>query len=407
VVIEAVDLLLVRLREERERQVAEVGPVGEVELLRCVVPHPFQSGLHFFDDLYTRNVTLIAISHSMNDTLLSNAKQVQDLLSSLQIHPNQATSLRAEYSKAITAAHREDASHSQTLSTLEHLRLQSSDLRLHLTSLGADHTSPHADRYAQLQSDVECLRAAASHSAREVVELETRLHLARDTLARSVGDADAYRAELQDSVAGFGSYDREIADLRARNRAERAARAALGRDVDALRSAADGGRARSLAAQERLAVLRGDLSELASASVWNEEDGDKDNCWKGDGSLLSFLFTLRNPHRVPPRKSALRAERKQRAISCDSACGPQFGDCIGIYDNGNRVHFTCIGTLDDDDGVYANDTACGNFLTGALNFTVKEIEVFEIADSTALPADVEKCVNGHLFQERARGARAG
>jgi hypothetical protein len=30
--------------------------------------------------------------------------------------------------------------------------------------------------------------------------------------------------------------------------------------------------------------------------------------------------------------------------------------------------------------VYANDTTFGDFLTGAENFTVKEIEVFAIAD---------------------------
>jgi hypothetical protein len=56
--------------------------------------------------------------------------------------------------------------------------------------------------------------------------------------------------------------------------------------------------------------------------------------------------------------------------------------------------------------VYANDTAFKDFLTGAQCFTVKEIEVFEIADETALPADVEKCANGCLFRERARDAGA-
>jgi hypothetical protein len=32
------------------------------------------------------------------------------------------------------------------------------------------------------------------------------------------------------------------------------------------------------------------------------------------------------------------------------------------------------------DSAYANDTAFADFLTGAEKFTVKEIEVFEIAD---------------------------
>jgi hypothetical protein len=37
----------------------------------------------------------------------------------------------------------------------------------------------------------------------------------------------------------------------------------------------------------------------------------ENNCgYKGDDSLRSFLFTLRNPHGVPPRKFALKAEEK-------------------------------------------------------------------------------------------------
>jgi hypothetical protein len=32
---------------------------------------------------------------------------------------------------------------------------------------------------------------------------------------------------------------------------------------------------------------------------------------------------------------------------------------------------------------------------------MKEVAIVEIADSTALPADLEKCVNGYLLQEMA------
>jgi hypothetical protein len=52
--------------------------------------------------------------------------------------------------------------------------------------------------------------------------------------------------------------------------------------------------------------------------VWNGKSEDENNCVKGDESLRSFLFTLRNPRGVPPRKFALREGRKQRAIFCDS-----------------------------------------------------------------------------------------
>jgi hypothetical protein len=102
--------------------------------------------------------------------------------------------------------------------------------------------------------------------------------------------------------------------------------------------------------------------------------------YEGDDSLRSFLFTLRNPHCVPPRKFALKAERKQFAIYCNSAYCAAFGH-ITVSDNCNakRNRVTRIGTHWRN-STYANDTAFEYFLTGAEYFTVKEIEVFEIAD---------------------------
>jgi hypothetical protein len=104
--------------------------------------------------------------------------------------------------------------------------------------------------------------------------------------------------------------------------------------------------------------------------------------WKVNNSLRSFLFTLRNPHGVPPRKFALRAEERQKAIYCDATCCAVFGTgCdMYVYDNcsANRNSRTCTATHWGD-RVYANDTTFGDFLTGTEKFTVKEIEVFEIA----------------------------
>jgi hypothetical protein len=59
----------------------------------------------------------------------------------------------------------------------------------------------------------------------------------------------------------------------------------------------------------------------------------------------------------------------------------QFYGCIVVYDNCNsdRDSYTRIGTHWRN-CTYANDTAFEDFLTGAQKFTVKEIEVFEIAD---------------------------
>jgi hypothetical protein len=43
---------------------------------------------------------------------------------------------------------------------------------------------------------------------------------------------------------------------------------------------------------------------------------------KGEESLRSLLFTLKNLRDVPARKFALRVKEKQYAIYCDSECDP-------------------------------------------------------------------------------------
>jgi hypothetical protein len=108
---------------------------------------------------------------------------------------------------------------------------------------------------------------------------------------------------------------------------------------------------------------------------WESHDDGK---YKGDNSLRSFLFTLRNPRGVPARKFALKAEEKQEAICCYGAWGPEFGvGCIWVSDNCNEnrdSHTRCFGTT------YDSGRQEVDFLTGAEEFSVKEIEVFEIAD---------------------------
>jgi hypothetical protein len=99
---------------------------------------------------------------------------------------------------------------------------------------------------------------------------------------------------------------------------------------------------------------------------------------KADESLKSFLFTLRNPHNIPARRFALKAEQTNWAIACSSIRGPDFGD-FRIYENCNAYPDSfayLFGTH------YTNDTGLDGetFLTGAGRFKVKEIEVFEITD---------------------------
>jgi hypothetical protein len=114
---------------------------------------------------------------------------------------------------------------------------------------------------------------------------------------------------------------------------------------------------------------------------WESRDWDKkalgwDNRGKSDASLKSFLFTLKNPHNFPARKFGLKV--KSRAIFCDSSRGPHFSD-IGVSDNCNAN--TDSFTYHFGYG-YANDTGLDRrtFFTGSREFTVKEIEIFEITD---------------------------
>jgi hypothetical protein len=105
---------------------------------------------------------------------------------------------------------------------------------------------------------------------------------------------------------------------------------------------------------------------------------DSSSKYKADPSLKSFLFTLKNPHNVPARRFALKAERKHETIGCSSDWGPCFGD-IGVSDmcNTNTHSFTC-----NFGESYTNDTGLDGktFFTPSKNFQGKEIEVFEIKD---------------------------
>jgi hypothetical protein len=77
---------------------------------------------------------------------------------------------------------------------------------------------------------------------------------------------------------------------------------------------------------------------------------------------------------------------KQRAIECDSRCGPHFRD-IGVSDNCNA---NTRSWADLGFNTYNNDTGLDDktVFAGSENFKVKEIEVFEITDETALPHNI-------------------
>jgi hypothetical protein len=122
------------------------------------------------------------------------------------------------------------------------------------------------------------------------------------------------------------------------------------------------------------------------ARKWKGEHEDNSHCLKADPSQKSFLFTLTNPHNIPARRFALKAEKRLQAIDCDSKCGPVFGGIfsdIGVRDNCNAhtLSSTSLGFS------YTNDTGLNEitFITGSGYVQVKEIEVFEITHETARP----------------------
>jgi hypothetical protein len=116
--------------------------------------------------------------------------------------------------------------------------------------------------------------------------------------------------------------------------------------------------------------------------VWVKTEGKKliektEEMAKADDSLKSFLFTLKNPNKIPARIFALMEGEKQKAICCDSSEGPVFGCNSDLY-----VHDQCNKNVNSHTKLhcYTNDTRLDpkKVFTGSNFFQVKEIEVFEI-----------------------------
>jgi hypothetical protein len=111
---------------------------------------------------------------------------------------------------------------------------------------------------------------------------------------------------------------------------------------------------------------------------WNGKEGNEDNRRKGDDSLKSFVFTIRNPHGISPKRFGLKTEAKSRAIVCDVNWGPWFNGGIAISRNcnANTKSVTSLGVI------YVNDTEIDGeeIFTGSREFQAKEIETFELKD---------------------------
>jgi hypothetical protein len=110
-----------------------------------------------------------------------------------------------------------------------------------------------------------------------------------------------------------------------------------------------------------------------TALVWNSSTQ-----WTSDRKRKSFLFTIKNPHGLPPRTFPLGRDGRANAIYNQSTYGPLFGSghdlCIHNQCNAFNSSSTNLGySYTNDSGIPGNSV-----LTGAANFVVEEIEVFEI-----------------------------
>jgi hypothetical protein len=118
-----------------------------------------------------------------------------------------------------------------------------------------------------------------------------------------------------------------------------------------------------------------------------EADGE----FKTDESLRSFLFTLKNPNNVAAKRFHINPEKRTRAIFCRADWGPNFWDIAvchqsnvaslsyGRHFGSTYVNDTGLGGDSGDDRFF---TGVNTFFTGSKTFQVREIEVFEISDST-------------------------
>jgi hypothetical protein len=113
--------------------------------------------------------------------------------------------------------------------------------------------------------------------------------------------------------------------------------------------------------------------------VHNGQYNEDNNCYKGDDSEQSFLFTLKNPHNVAPRKFPLIPAERRWAIHVNRDFGPCFGRAgeLQIFGRLNQG-----GQTAGFGHAYRNDTGVNGtqFFTGGGQFSISEVEVFEITD---------------------------
>ena len=115
-------------------------------------------------------------------------------------------------------------------------------------------------------------------------------------------------------------------------------------------------------------------------TIWNGVIGEKNNA-RRDGKGNEFVFTLKNPHNIPPCKFNMKKEWLNHSICCDGKRGPIFG-CNDIrIENECNVKSNKFTYFDFQPGEYCFDDTTGKkrlLFTGTKTYTVKEIEVYNI-----------------------------
>ena len=115
-------------------------------------------------------------------------------------------------------------------------------------------------------------------------------------------------------------------------------------------------------------------------TTWNGKMGEKNNA-RRDGKGNEFVFTLKNPHNIPPSKYNMQKSWLNHSICCDVDLGPIFG-CNDIrIENNCNLRNNSFTYYDFKPGEYCFDDTTGKkrlLFTGNNKLLVKEIEVFNV-----------------------------
>jgi hypothetical protein len=114
--------------------------------------------------------------------------------------------------------------------------------------------------------------------------------------------------------------------------------------------------------------------------------------WKGDDTMESFLFTLKNPHNISARKFRMVPNWNNYVLHCYPTESPilvwiGFCGAIAIQCDGNSRAIGNNGGFAWPYSNFVNDTGLNGatFFTGEDSFTVKELELFKLAPATPIP----------------------